>query len=62
MTFRTQRLARLLGDRVLAEALVAAGLSTPAELKRATDSQLEAVKGVGPATRKRIRERFPPTE
>lgn len=56
---REDKLARMLEDRNLAEALVAAGLDTPAKIKAASDQRLLAVKGVGQATKQKIRERFP---
>lgn len=56
---RESKLARLLRDEELARALVAAGLDTPAKIKAASDQRLLAVKGVGPATKQKIRERFP---
>ena len=42
-----------------AQALVAAGFATPRDIKAASDRELRAVEGVGPAKLKQIRERFP---
>jgi len=55
---KQQKLALLLRDSELAGALVKAGFDTPRKIKAASDEQLEAVKGIGPATRKALRQRF----
>jgi len=49
----------LLDDEDLALELVAAGFDSPAKVKAATDKELEGIPGIGKATVKRIRERFP---
>ena len=59
MNARVQKLQQLGLERTDAEALVKAGLDTPARLKAATDKQIEAVPGVGKAKRAELRERFP---
>ena len=59
MNARVQKLQRLGLEQADAEALVKAGLDTPARLKAATDKQIEAVPGVGKAKRAELRERFP---
>jgi hypothetical protein len=48
-----------LGDRDLAALLVEAGLDTPRKIKAATDKQLIAIPGIGPAKKAKIRARFP---
>lgn len=54
-----ERLARKLGDRELAEKLVAAGLDVPGKIKDAKDGDIKAVPGIGPAGLKSIRKVFP---
>jgi len=54
-----RKLALKLGDAKLAKALVEAGLRNPAQIRAASDEDLEAVKGIGPATRQALRKRFP---
>jgi len=56
---RVRKLTHLLRDADTAAKLVEAGLDTPRRIKAATDDQLEAVRGVGPATRADLRKRFP---
>jgi len=59
MDGRTKKMALLLGDSELAEALSAVGIDDPKKLREATDTDLKAARGVGAATVKRIRKRFP---
>ena len=59
MHSKTTKLAHKLGMKKLAGALVEAGLDTPAKIKGATDAQIKAIPGVGPATVKKIRQAFP---
>lgn len=56
---RVAKLRRKPELREYAEALVKAGLDSPRKIKAATDEQLEAVPGIGRATREAIRGRFP---
>ena len=56
---RERKLARKLGDKDLAAALVAAGLDMPHKIRQASDEDLEAVPGIGKAKRGQIRERIP---
>jgi len=58
MDARTQKLAIKLRDEKLAEMLVAAGLDNPAKLRAASDQELRAIDGVGPATVKALRARL----
>jgi hypothetical protein len=53
-----EKLAKLLGDAELADALVKAGLRNPALIRQATDKELEAVPGIGKATRQALRLKF----
>lgn len=53
------KLAVRLADADLAEALVAAGFRNPAQIRAASDKDLEAVKGIGRAAREKIREKLP---
>lgn len=59
MITREQKLAKKLKDKALAAALVAQGLDLPSKIKAAGDEELEAVRGIGPATRKALRKQFP---
>ena len=59
MDAKTQKLARKLRDADLAVELVKVGLDNPAKIRTASNEELEAVKGVGPATRKALRKKFP---
>jgi len=54
---KVRKLAQRLRDRELAEKLVLAGFDNPAKIRKATNEQLEAVKGIGRASREKIRER-----
>jgi DNA integrity scanning protein DisA with diadenylate cyclase activity len=56
----TGKLARKLGDPRLAAALVEAGFDNPAKIRKATDKELRAIDGVGPATLKAIRGKVRP--
>lgn len=58
MDARTQKLAIKLGDADLAAKLVQAGLDNPGKIRRASDEDLEAIKGIGPATRQDLRKKF----
>jgi hypothetical protein len=42
----------------IARALFAAGIRSPQQLKHASDGQLETIRGVGPATVRKLRARF----
>ena len=53
------KLAVKLGDPELASALIEAGLTNPRKIRDATDEDLEAIKGIGPATKNRVRAKFP---
>jgi len=57
MDQRIMKLSHLLGDQKVAEALVAAGLDTPAKVKAAKDKDLEV--HVGKAKVAAIRKRLP---
>ena len=59
MDAKTQKLALKIGDRELAGLLVVAGFDNPAKIRKAADGELEAVKGIGKASREKIRERLP---
>jgi predicted flap endonuclease-1-like 5' DNA nuclease len=59
MDAKTHKLATKLKDPALAAALVEAGLDNPAKIRAASNEALEAISGVGPATRKALRRRFP---
>jgi len=59
MDARTQKLALKLRDAKLAELLVLAGLDNPAKVRAASDQELRAIDGVGPATVKALRARLP---
>ena len=59
MDARIQKLTAKLGDAAVAAALVGAGFDNPAKIRKATDKDLEAVKGVGKATRAAIRAKIP---
>jgi len=52
------KLAIKLKDRQLARLLVRAGLTTPRAIRNATDEELRAINGVGPATLQAIRGRL----
>lgn len=54
-----RKLKLKLGDAKLAKALVEAGLRNPAQIRAASNEALEAIPGVGPATRQALRRRFP---
>ena len=58
MNAQAQKLAIKLGDPALADLLVKAGFDNPAKIRRATNEQLEAVPGVGKATRERLRKKY----
>ena len=58
MSAKLHRLAIKLDDRDLAGLLVNAGFDNPAKIREATDEQLEAVPGIGKATRGRLRKKF----
>ena len=58
MNAKTWKLGRKLGDRELARALVEAGFSNPAKVRKASNKELEGVPGVGKAKREAIRKRF----
>jgi len=55
----TGKLAIKLGDAALAGKLVEAGYTTPRQIKAATDADLQAIPGIGPASVRAIRARFP---
>ena len=55
---KVRKLARKLKDKELAGALVAAGFDNPAKIRKASDKDLEAVKGIGKASREKLRERI----
>lgn len=59
MDARVQKLRMRGVDKADAETLVKAGLDTPAKIKIATDTKLEALPGIGKAKVKKLRERFP---
>lgn len=62
MNQRIKKLERFFdggGAETAIEALVEAGYSTPKLIKAATDEQLLAVSGIGPAKLAAIRERCP---
>lgn len=46
----TKKLAIKLGDRDLAAKLVDGGFNTPGDIRRASDEDLRAIKGIGQAT------------
>lgn len=54
-----QKLAIKLGDAELAEKLYNAGFRSPSAIRRASDEELEAIPGIGKATRQAIRARLP---
>ncbi len=53
------KLAIKFKDRQLARLLVRAGLTTPRAVRNATDDELRAINGVGPATLQAIRRKMP---
>jgi len=59
MDARARKLGLLLRDANLAHALVGVGLDTPAKLKNAKDSEIQAVRGVGKAALEKVRARCP---
>ena len=59
MDQRVQKLGRILRDNSTAQALVESGFDTPRKIKKATDSALRKVRGVGAATLASIRTRCP---
>ena len=59
MDARAFKLTRLGLEEPVAMALVEAGLDSPAKIRAAKNKDLEAVKGIGEATRDKIRARFP---
>ena len=59
MNAKEAKLAIRLGDAKLAAMLVAAGLDNPAKVRAASDQELRAIDGVGPATVKEIRTKLP---
>lgn len=59
MNARVEKLARLGLDRSDAEKLVEAGIDAPSKIKTATDGELKAIPGIGAATVRELRERFP---
>ena len=58
MDARVQKLSHFV-DKDVAQALVEAGLDTPRKIKAADDKDIEAIKGIGPATRAQVRARIP---
>ena len=59
---RAQRIARRMRGAVpmdVIERLVAAGLDSPRKIKAADDKAIEAIKGIGKATKDKIREHIP---
>ena len=58
MDRRVQKLKHFV-DKDVAEALVAAGLTTPRQIKAADDQDIEAVKGIGKAKKAAIRAMIP---
>jgi len=57
-----RKLTAKLGDADLAAALVAAGFANPAQIRDASDKELEAVPGIGKVKRGQIRAKFPKRE
>jgi hypothetical protein len=57
MDARQAKLRHFVGSD-LAAMLVRAGLDMPSKIRLAADKDLEAIKGIGPATRAQIQERF----
>lgn len=55
---RVVKLNKRLQDKALAEKLVAAGLTTPRDIKAASNKRLKAVQGIGDATVAIIRDRI----
>lgn len=53
------KLAIKLQDMELATLLVKAGFTGPAMIRRANDSELSAIKGIGKASLAKIREKLP---
>jgi len=56
------RVDKMIGKGVpeqVAEALVKAGFDTPRKIKAASDKDLEAIKGIGPATVAGLRDSLP---
>ena len=58
MDMRVLKLSHFV-DKDVAEKLVAAGLDTPRKIKAADDKEIEAIKGIGKATKDAIRGRIP---
>ena len=63
MDGREKKMQRVMGEgspvRPMAKKLIEAGFHTPRLVKHATDDELLAVEGIGPATLRHIREVFP---
>jgi len=55
MNPKTRKLAKKVGDLELAQALVKAGIENPADLRAASDAELDRI--VGKAARKALREK-----
>jgi len=55
---RVVKLNKRLQDKALAEKLVAAGLTTPRDIKAASNKALKAIRGIGDGTVAVIRDRI----
>ena len=59
MNGKVLKLGLKIRDMDLAEKLVLAGFDNPAKIRKAADKDLEAVPGIGKASKDKIRKRLP---